>query len=211
MKCVYGLSNRLIESFADCLDLGCGSGYDMNVGSVWSSSSLVSTNCIADQTLSSNIGVCVKQQTGGGSGGSKCNRDNCPEYSSWYDGGSYELRYIYGCVESTDGSNSWCDEVGEQYRCATGYYGSPSEDWPHNGCKPCPEGAYGCGAGSSDFSCDEGYYRDGDKCISCKVATNNNFATSDPGATDITECYVDTFEDESGSGRHVLSHCFFQD
>ncbi len=52
-------------------------------------------------------------------------------------------------------------------------------------------------------SCDAGYYQKGDACIKCP-----DNGTSKAGATKITDCYVTTFKDDTGSGVYT-SECYY--
>ena len=53
--------------------------------------------------------------------------------------------------------------------------------------------------------CNAGYYQNGDACNKCP-----DNGTSAAGATSITQCYVTTFSDATGSGVYT-SNCYYKE
>lgn len=72
----------------------------------------------------------------------------------------------------------------QDYTCETGYYGSPTSS--STGCTICPSNAT-CDGGPT-FSCNKGYYKNGNSCTRCPSTTYSTTASS--GATSITSCYI---------------------
>ena len=90
----------------------------------------------------------------------------CLSDANWSSaGGGYEKKTTRTCD-----CNAGCQES-TTYRCAAGYYGSPSS--AASGCSACPGGG-----------------------------------TSAAGSTSITNCYVTSFSDSTGSGTYTSS-CYY--
>ncbi|MDE6478065.1 MAG: hypothetical protein K2L94_02330 [Alphaproteobacteria bacterium] len=88
------------------------------------------------------------------------------------------------------------DRKKTEYRCAAGYYGSPTSTT--SGCTPCPANAT-CAAGSSTFKCNAGYYANGNGCSQCASPGTS------AGGGGITSCYIPsgtTGSDASGAYRY---------
>lgn len=103
-----------------------------------------------------------------------------------------------GCIDC-NGVTDWTNVTGQNYqhmckdglicvyRCKDGYYGSDTL------CTKCPDNA-NCPAGSTTFTCNQGYYkpgRSGTECKRCPEYGNKAYGTTkNSGSTSIADCYI---------------------
>lgn len=150
-------------------------------------SCLPGLDCIPLGFVSSEWGGVCCDPTGPGVGG-PCQTCN----STWT---TVNTRY-----QTREVGNHLCggyDRIKIEYRCAAGYYGSPTSTT--SGCNPCPANAT-CAAGATTFSCKAGYYSNGSGCVQCTAP-----GTSAAGAGAQTSCYIPsgtTGSDGTGSYRY---------
>lgn len=159
-------------------------------------------SCIPISTLSStNLGgVCCDKYSINSTMGSNCS--GCS--STWT---TVNTRY-----QTRKQGYSLCggyEHTETNYRCAAGYYGTPTSTT--SGCNACPSNAT-CSAGSTTFSCNKGYYKNGTICTACPTSGGIAGTTSAAGATSITSCYLPSgasFSDSTGSGTYT-GNCYYK-
>lgn len=139
----------------------------------------------------------------GDTGGACCNDENIigrETYGSWVNAST--------STQKRDLSYEPCLGQGTytftQYRCASGYYGTPTR--ASGDCKACPANS-ACDAGSTTIVCSKGYYGSGTSCAQCP----GGGTTSTTGAASVTQCCLPsgtTFSDTTGSGVYTAQCCY---
>lgn len=174
-----------------------------------------------------NTGDCLGDE---GYSGSSCTCDGYamainPEYTCTT---SIDCAYDYDDTEYAQCHNGWCARVIRNgyscadYQYAGEYYGT--EGLFDNTCYNCPTYATCDGF---NMECDIGYYRvylgtnqqvvDPNYhnalvlgCQKCPAGASVDATTSEPGATDITDCYVTGGTDNTGTFIYT-SECYYEE
>lgn len=121
-----------------------------------------------------------------------CICDNCTSTAWSANGTGYEKRTVKSC--DCDTSTSATCKSTQEYRCATGYYGTSSNGT--SGCNPCPEWKY---------DTNSYVYTNSAKTTKARGTTSN------AGTTSITGCHVvsGTYYDATGTFE-ISSNCEYK-
>ena len=111
-------------------------------------------------------------------------------------------KYTTHCPTSGDKTATCTCETTTTYSCDSGYYGTATS--ATTGCTKCPSNATCAGGNGSTFDCNKNYYKNGTTCTACP----SSGLTESKGATNVTQCYITTFSDSTGSGIYT-SKCYY--
>ena len=101
-----------------------------------------------------------------------------------------------------------------RYRCGSGYYSATGKTAVNStselSCTACPANAT-CGEGGAKiFTCNIGYYKDGDACTSCVTTCGAGHTTALAGATSSSDCKAPAnveITDDTGTFTYSVACC----